>query len=111
LESSKEILEKLRQALENRRIMLSERSETSSLWISYQKMVRIARLLLAADRSGDWSLHLEALVESLPIFAAAGHSNYLKSAYHYVQQMLALEEREPTVHNIFFTGSACCAAN
>jgi hypothetical protein len=29
LESSKEILEKLRQALENRRIMLSERSETS----------------------------------------------------------------------------------
>jgi hypothetical protein len=67
-------------------------------------MVRIARLLLAADRSGDWSLHLEALVESLPIFAAAGHSNYLKSAYHYVQQMLALEEREPTVHNLFSQG-------
>ena len=40
----------------------------------------IARALVAADRMGSWEMHLSAISACLPIFAAAGHPNYLKSA-------------------------------
>ncbi|KAJ8890149.1 hypothetical protein PR048_009656 [Dryococelus australis] len=54
-------------------------SETSNLWLAYQKMVQAVRKLIAADRTSSWNLHLEAIQECLVIVAAAGHHNYLKS--------------------------------
>jgi hypothetical protein len=44
-------------------------------------MLKVARSLINADRTGSWSMHLCAVLSCLPVFAAAGHYNYLKSAY------------------------------
>ena len=49
-------------------------------------------------------MHLQAVADCLPIFAAAGHSNYLKSAYFYVQEMGDLETRHPEVYRKFIDG-------
>jgi len=38
------------------------------------------------------------------MFAAAGHFNYLKSAYLYLQSMKDLEARDPTVFRYFQDG-------
>lgn len=43
--------------------------------------------MVSSDRMVNWSGHLAAVRNSLEIFAAAGHFNYLKSAYLYLMKM------------------------
>ena len=43
-------------------------------------MLGVARELVEADRTGSWQMHLDAISDCLPIFSAAGHPTYLKSA-------------------------------
>ncbi|KAJ8875290.1 hypothetical protein PR048_023185 [Dryococelus australis] len=76
-------------------------SETSKLWLAYQKMVQTVCKLIAADRTSSWKLHLEAIQECLVIVAAAGHLNYLKSGYKYLQDMLKLPSDNPSVYELF----------
>ena len=79
-------------------------SKTSKLWVNYQHMLGIARALVAADRMGSWEMHLSAVSACLPIFAAAGHPNYLKSAHLYLQKMYALKDDNSEVHQKFQSG-------
>ncbi|KAK8373018.1 hypothetical protein O3P69_013537 [Scylla paramamosain] len=44
-------------------------------------MLSVSRELIKVGRTGSWVMHLHAIADCLPIFAAAGHTNYLKSAY------------------------------
>ena len=60
--------------------------------------------MIKADRTGSWKEHLQAVADALPIFAAAGHYNYLKSAYLYVQEMTELESKHPVVYQKFEDG-------
>ena len=60
---------------------------TAKLWIQYMEMIGILRTFIKAERTGDWKLHLQAVHDMLPYFAAAGHNLYAKSAYIYVQKM------------------------
>ena len=83
---------------------LEAASKKSKLWVQYQHMVSLTRKLIEADRSGSWNMHLSAIQECLPIFAAAGHYNYLKSAHWYLQKMLKLENDNKTVFNMFSKG-------
>ena len=79
--------------LEESKRYLSEQSRTSRLWLLYQKAIATARTLIKADRSGIWHLHLQAVADCLPIFAAAGHYNYFRTAHFYLQQMCELEKK------------------
>lgn len=88
---------KINAELNKRKTEVHAKSKTSQLWLNYQKMLAVARALIMADRTGSWLLHLGAVSDSLPIFAAAGHYNYLKSAHFYVQEMAQLEIRHPDV--------------
>ena len=45
------------------------------LWLNYQRMVGMARMLIKADRTGSWLMHLQAVSNCLTVFAAAGHFN------------------------------------
>lgn len=95
---------KLEQALKDKEDELATRSRTSKLWLSYTSMVRTSRKLIMADRTGSWQTHIAALTECLPIFAAAGHFNYLKSAHLYMQNMQQLETSYPTVYQKYQEG-------
>ena len=81
-----------------------EESKTSKLWIGYIKIVSIIQNLIKADRLSSHSLHLPSIQESLPIFSAAGHFNYLKSAYLYLQSMINLKSNNPRVYETFNNG-------
>ncbi len=83
---------------------LSSTSKTSQLWLNYQYMLEVARSLVKADRTGSWDMHLCAISKCLPIFAAAGHFNYLKSAYLYLQDMTMLETTNTAVVSQFRKG-------
>ncbi|XP_076034952.1 uncharacterized protein LOC143021402 [Oratosquilla oratoria] len=67
-------------------------------------MVGIARELIEDDRTGSWLMHLHAVAQCLAIFAAAGHGNYVKSAYLYLQSMTTLEHDMPSVFHRFMNG-------
>ncbi|KAJ8027660.1 hypothetical protein HOLleu_32863 [Holothuria leucospilota] len=67
-------------------------------------MIRIGRAMIKADRTESWESHLCAVTDILPIFAAAGHFNNLKSAYLYIQEMSKLERRNPDVYKKFHDG-------
>ena len=81
-----EVLKQLNEQLFRTKQELNAKSKTSQLWLKYQSMVKVARTLVAADRSSSWLKHLCAVSDCLPIFAAAGHYSYLKSAFFYVQK-------------------------
>ena len=66
-------------------------------------MLGIARARVSADRMGSCETHLSAVSACLPIFTAAGHPNYLKSARLYLQ-MYALKDDNPEVHQKFHSG-------
>ena len=56
-----------------------KKNSTASYWIQYLDLIDITKKQIQAERLGDWKLHLEAMKEMLPYFAACGHSNYTKS--------------------------------
>ena len=68
------------------------------------EMVDTLNLFIKAERTGNWMLHLKALHEMLPYFAAAGHTLYTKSAYIYCQQMQDLPNTHPQVNRSFLNG-------
>ena len=67
-------------------------------------MVGIAQVLVIAEQMGSWEMHLHANTACLPLFVAAGHPNYLKSACLYFQKMHTLEDENSEVHQKFQCG-------
>lgn len=77
---------------------------TPALWIQYMNMIEILKRFIKAERMGIWSMHLKAVSDMLPFFAAAGHNLYAKSAYIYLQSMLELGKNHPDVQEAFEAG-------
>lgn len=99
-----DVLSLIDTALETKKNHLQSSSRTSKLWLEYQRMVMTVRMLIEADRTNSWDLHLYAMREILPIVAAAGHVNYLKSLYLYLQNMFNLSSKNAKVHKLFQEG-------
>ena len=79
-------------------------SRTANLWFQYMEMVQILCKFIKAERIGHFNLHLQAVSDMLPFFAASGHSLYAKSAYIYLQEMSNLQETHPNVYIKFQQG-------
>ncbi len=76
-------------------------TRTARLWLQYMDMIDILRMFLKAERTGNWELHLQAVHDMLPYFAASGHTLYAKSAFIYLQLMHDLPKSHPDVHRRF----------
>ena len=77
-------------------------SKTAELWFAFQRMMDLVWLILYADRRGDWEMHLNVVQKCLPLFASAGHYNYLKCAYHYIQTMANLQKTHPVLYQLLY---------
>ncbi|CAG2232857.1 unnamed protein product [Mytilus edulis] len=67
--------------------------KTANLWFQYMDMICILRDFIKAERTGNWTLHLESLKAMLPYFTASGHNLYAKSAWIYLNQMECLKDK------------------
>ena len=101
LQGSNVLLE-IKQAIENRKILAT--NPTAKLWLQYMEMIQILQQFIKAERTGNWKLHLSSLRNMLPFLAAAGHNNYTKSAYLYLQNMSKLRSKNPEVNQHFLDG-------
>ena len=81
--------DELQQFLDGKR----QESHTCKLWIDYLiKPVLYMMMFVRAEREGDWLLHLYAVEMMIPLFFAAGHHNYARYGYYYLQDMKKLPE-------------------
>ncbi|KAJ8677393.1 hypothetical protein QAD02_013180 [Eretmocerus hayati] len=64
---------------------------TAKLWLQYYECALLILQFVEAERLGNWRLHLQTVKKMLPIFHAAGHFAYAKSAQVYLQDMANLE--------------------
>ena len=103
LVGSTEVVQKIAEKLESKRVSMHNQW-TVTLWIQYMNMVDTLRTFIKAERTGNWNLHPQTVREMLPYFAAAGHNNYVKSAYLYLQLMSELHKTHPYVHKSFQDG-------
>ena len=92
---------KIKINLQNLKQHISKASRTSKLWIHYIRYVEIIKKFIRAERTGNWTLHLQTVSEMINLFAASGHIHYAKSARLYLQQMLELETNYPWVYDNF----------
>ena len=98
------VLHEISSRIEEAKKTLANESRTSKLWMGYLRIIDIITKYIRADRLGIWDLHLETIQESLPIFAAAGHFNYVKSSYLYLQTMLDFAAKNSKVFQYFKSG-------
>ncbi|VDI53446.1 Hypothetical predicted protein [Mytilus galloprovincialis] len=78
--------------------------KTANLWFQYMDMICILRDFIKAERTGNWTLHLESLKAMLPYFTASGHNLYAKSAWIYLNQMECLKDKNAEVAALFEAG-------
>lgn len=100
---SADVLSKIAEKLESKRKCM-QNQRTAFLWTQYMGMVDIRRKFIRAERTGNWKMHLQAVHEMLPYFAACGHNLYAKSAYIYLQLMNDLQKKHSEVYNSFQDG-------
>ena len=67
-------------------------------------MIALLKKFIRVERTGNWFLHLDAATEMLPYFCAAGHNHYAKSARLNLQEMKALQSKNPSVYQFFKEG-------
>lgn len=91
-------------ALAEMKVQLCDKSRTAKLWINYLRYVGILKMLLRAERTADWQLHLHSIRSMLNLFAATGHNNYAKCARLYVEMMDKLSESHPDLYVQFMAG-------
>ena len=84
------VLSRVNQWMNAKKEELTASSQTCQLWLKYQNNLRICRKFITSDRTGSWDDHMKATAEALSIFTAAGHFNYLKSAYSNQQRMVSI---------------------
>ena len=94
---SYQVLDRVDKRIADYKELLRKRSRTSKLWLSYLEMFHILKISLMAERTGDFSMHLWALKEMLPYFAACGQDFYAKSTRLYLQVMYDLSSTNPLV--------------
>ena len=74
-----------------------KQSSTFSYWDSFLHACGILLRLIRADRQGDFLLHLDAVMETVPFFHVAGKVNYARYSPVYVAEMRQLEADQPTM--------------
>lgn len=94
-------LVKLHLEIEKLKLDLCSKSRTAKLWIQYLDFIQVLKTFLCAERTSDWHLHLSSLSHMVPIFAAAGHSNYAKCSRLYLQMMMKLTITHPSIYDKF----------
>jgi hypothetical protein len=87
--------------LEELKKQLIEGSRTARLWLQYLRYISVVKEFIAAERTGNWQIHLKAVSDMLGLFAATGHNSYAKCARLYLQSMMDLPKTHPWLHEMF----------
>ena len=80
------------------------RSEQYMFWNHFLEIVNIIRILVRADREGDFPLHMKAIQDLCPVFLGCGSLNYQRYATFYFEQLKDLKNKMPELLLSFMKG-------
>ena len=87
--------------IESKLSELSKKGRTAKLWMTYHTLILKTLSLQKESIITIYTWHLATVVDMLPIFAAAGHTQYAKGARLYVQMMPRNITTYTSAKNIF----------
>ena len=82
-----------------------ESSFMFAFWNEYLEMVSLMRTFIRAERSGNWSLHLNAIAGMMPYFCSMDRMNYSRWLPVYIADMNSLPEAHTVVYEEFTNGN------
>ena len=65
--SNTSCITEIAKASDSKKYEFSSSSEASKLWLIYQWLIILAKKFIKADQTGSWQMHLDAILEVLPI--------------------------------------------
>ncbi|KYN29124.1 hypothetical protein ALC57_01443, partial [Trachymyrmex cornetzi] len=86
---------------------LKENDPTAKLYVQYFEMVSLLFQFIHAERSGDWNMHLNSIRKMIPFFITAGHFNYAKNSYIYLQDMYTISTKLNQENYHSYTDKGC----
>ena len=98
--SREECLQQFTEIMDGLMMSNAAESRTGKLWISYLNSVHLLRLFIFAERTGDWKLHLFCISQIIPLFHAAGHFAYAKSARLYLCSKWHVSKKQCPSHRM-----------
>ncbi len=69
--------------------------------LNIKKMIDILKCLTAADREGQWSVHVACVQSSMAIFQEFDAVNYLRYGSYYLEKITVLEAEHPELYRRF----------
>ena len=81
-----------------------EMSEMCRYWDGLLTCIDTLKRLISADRRGDWSAHLQAVQDLLPVFHQCHSINYMRYASWYLEKMRLLPVQHPEIYEEFEKG-------
>ena len=83
---------------------LSQDFRTAKSWLMHIYYLDVLKRFIIAERTSNWSLHINSTLRMFNLFASSGHINYAKSARMYIQQMQSLAEEYLWLYEKFVAG-------
>ena len=81
-----------------------EKSELCQYLSVFQDIFTVFKKLVAADRDGNWNLHVGAVRASMPILRSFDAINYLRYSSFYLEKIKVLKETHPSLYDRFTQG-------
>ena len=80
------------------------KSETCQYVDVFQQIFKCIKNLVAADRDGNWYLHVEGVRLAMPIFRGFNAINYLRYASFHLENIQVLQVTQPALYERFVQG-------
>ena len=80
------------------------KSEVCQFLGTWLQVASITKNAVAADREGNWDLHVSVVEDSLPVFAQFDCINYLRHGSWYAERIKVLEVSHPELYRRFSMG-------
>ena len=82
----------------------AERSNMCKYIIQGLEIINLIEMLIAADRDGNWELHVSVTEMLLPVFTEFDSINYLRHASWYVEKIKTLKAERRWLYDRFMDG-------
>ncbi len=80
------------------------KSELCQYLSVFQQIVSVIKQLIAADRDGNWPLHVGTVRSAMPILREFDAINYLRYGSWYLERIQVLEKEHPALYDRFLRG-------
>ena len=97
-------IEKLQRDFDVFKQEAEEKSELCRYIGQWLKIVAVIKNAVAAEREGNWNLHVSVVEDSMAVFAELDCGNYLRYGSWYCERIKTLEFTHPELYRRFLLG-------